>query len=78
MSLSEADNWPLGGLEAALGGFGAAANRPTRAAVEFHSDLGPDGRSGPYFGDAVLTESGWQLSHASYCEIIIPAGVHCP
>ena len=21
---------------------------------------------------------GWQISHASYCQIIIPAGVHCP
>jgi hypothetical protein len=51
---------------------------PTRAAVEFHSDLGGGGTSGPYFGDAVLNRSGWQISHASYCQIIIPAGAHCP
>jgi hypothetical protein len=51
---------------------------PSSAAVEFHSDLGPDGRSGPYFGDGVLTPTGWLVSHTSYCEIITSAGVRCP
>jgi len=33
---------------------------PTRAAVKFHSQLGASGgTSGPYFGDAILTSSGW-------------------
>ena len=54
---------------------------PTRAAVEFHSRLGDGSTSGPYFGDAFLDAAGyfgWEISHASYCQIIIPAGVHCP
>jgi hypothetical protein len=54
---------------------------PTRAAVEFRSRLGDGSTSGPYFGDAVLNAEGyfgWEISHASYCQIIIPAGVHCP
>jgi hypothetical protein len=54
--------------------FRSAAN----AAVEFHSDLGPDGTSGPYFADAALTGSGWQVTHDSYCRIIKAAAAHCP
>ena len=54
--------------------FRSASN----AAVKFHSDLGPDGTSGPYFADAALTAGGWQVTRASYCQIIIAAGAHCP
>jgi hypothetical protein len=55
-------------------GFRSASN----AAVKFHSDLGPDGTSGPYFADATLTADGWQVTRASYCQIITAAGAHCP
>jgi hypothetical protein len=56
---------------------GIVFESPTRAAVEFHSDLG-EGTSGPYFGDAVLNGRGWQISHASYCKLASLAGVSCP
>ena len=52
---------------------------PTVAAVQFHSELGATGGiSGPYVGDAVLTQAGWQISHAFYCRLIAQAGVNCP
>ena len=57
---------------------GVVFRSASNAAVEFHSDLGPDGTSGPYFADASLTSAGWQVTHASYCEIITAAGAHCP
>jgi hypothetical protein len=50
----------------------------TRAAVRFHSVLGDGSISGPYVGDAVLNGNDWQISHESYCQTVIPAGVHCP
>ena len=51
---------------------------PTRATVEFRSDLGTGGTSGPYVGDAILTPAGWQVSREFYCLLIKQAGVHCP
>jgi hypothetical protein len=48
------------------------------AAVKFHSDLGADGTSGPYFADAAHTADGWQVTRASYCQIVTAAGAHCP
>jgi hypothetical protein len=52
---------------------------PTRAAVKFHSQLGPDGgTSGPYLGDAILTAVGWQVSRDSYCTLAALAGANCP
>jgi hypothetical protein len=51
---------------------------PTRATVEFRSDLGAGGTSGPYVGDAILTPEGWKVSREFYCRLIAQAGVHCP
>ncbi len=51
---------------------------PTRATVAFRSDLGTGGTSGPYVGDALLTDHGWQITRAFYCRLIALAGVNCP
>jgi hypothetical protein len=52
---------------------------PTRAAVRFHSQLGPDGGiSGPYVGNAILTASGWQMTRDSFCRLALLAGAKCP
>jgi len=48
------------------------------AAMQFHSNLGADGNSGPYFANAALTAGGWQVTRASYCQIIVAAAAHCP
>jgi hypothetical protein len=51
---------------------------PTKAAVKYHAVLGDGSISGPYFGDAVLNDGTWQVSHDSYCQVASLAGVHCP
>jgi hypothetical protein len=51
---------------------------PTRATVEFRSDLGTGGISGPYVGDVILTGDGWRVAKEFYCRLIGPAGVTCP
>jgi hypothetical protein len=51
---------------------------PTKAAVKYHAELGDGSISGPYFGDAVLSDGNWQVSHESYCQVASLAGVHCP
>jgi hypothetical protein len=65
-------------LEAKTVMMGIVFLSPTQATVEFRSDLGADGISGPYMGDAILTPAGWQISHAFYCKLIAQAGVNCP
>ena len=52
---------------------------PARAAVRFHSQLGPDaGISGPYTGNAILTAAGWQMTRDSFCSLALLAGAKCP
>lgn len=65
-------------LEAKTVMMGIVFLSPTQATVEFRSDLGADGISGPYVGAAILTPAGWQISHAFYCKLIAQAGVNCP
>jgi len=51
---------------------------PTKAAVKYHANLADGSISGPYLGDAVLSDGDWLVSHESYCQVASLAGVHCP